>query len=93
MRNLFRNWTSRFTSEPNDSPPQDIGSMGREQRAQLVDDLRAKISHIQHEITDLNESMTADAAQGTPAQQSQMKQLHNDLSVTQRELSRYQARI
>jgi ABC-type transport system involved in cytochrome bd biosynthesis fused ATPase/permease subunit len=93
LLNWGRNQLQSLRARPsNSTAPQQASNLSREQRADLVTRLRADINRIQHEISDLSDTMPADGA-ASSADTSRMAELHRQLAKTQQELSRYQARI
>ena len=96
MLESLRKWGQKMFPPKSESPVQQSrlsGDEQRERRAQSVSTLQGEIHRIQHEISDLNETMTGEAALVTDAQQLKMAALHRELANTQRELGKYQARI
>jgi hypothetical protein len=98
MLNALRNWgrnqlNSIRTRPSDDSASHQHTNLNREQRAELVARLRNDINRLQHEISDLNDTMPTDGATASGAQTSEMADLHRQLTKTQHELSKYQARI
>jgi cell division protein FtsB len=95
MLTALRNWVQKVTatSRKPTGQQQDSGKVGREHRAQTVANLRAEVSRLQHEISLLSDDMPAEASQATAPQRTQMTNLHTELTATQRELAKYQARI
>jgi capsule polysaccharide export protein KpsE/RkpR len=96
MLPTFRKWTKRIFS-PAGPPTADQARHrdedARERRAQSVSALRNEIHRIQHEISDLYDTMTASSAPAAESLQQRMASLHRELADCQRELGTYQARI
>lgn len=65
----------------------------REHRALVVSGLRDDIQRLQHEISTLNDTITAGSAPDTAALERRMESLHRELAECQRKLGTYQARI
>lgn len=98
MLNSLRNWgrnqlQALRPGSGASAPPQHPTNLSREQRAELVARLQADITRIQHEISDLNDTMPTEPGSASSADTARMADLHRQLTKTQQELSRYQARI
>lgn len=99
MLNALRAWGKRYLPSNSSSSVSVEGARrtaeeAREHRAGKVDQLNADIRRIQHEISDLNDAMKLPENQAsTPANESRMAALHQQLAAKQRELGTYQARI
>ena len=96
MLSALRDWSNRYLSflRPQGADQaQPAGDMSRDRRAATVETIRTEIHRIQHEISDLNDTMTADPAAQTSTQVARMAELHRDLARKQQELGKYQARI
>ena len=83
-------------------PPSSPATSGREQshdvnvrehRAQVVSGLRDDIKRLQHEISDLNDTMTGTTGTNPADMDAHMASLHRELAECQRKLGTYQARI
>lgn len=92
MLDALRSWANRYLSRLNPPAPT-TPQQQREQRASSIDDLNATIQRIQHEISDLHNAMTETTSAATSDQTAKMAALHRELSTTQQELRKYQARI
>ncbi len=98
MLNALRDWgrkqiSSLRTRRGDRAASHHHTPLNREQRAELVARLRSDINRIQHEISDLNDTMPTDGTAPSGAQAARMADLHRQLTRAQQELSRYQARI
>jgi hypothetical protein len=98
MLNTFLNWGRNQLKSLRARPsggttPQPASNLNRDQRAELVRRLQGDITRIQHEISDLNDTLPSDPAAVSSADTARMADLHRQLTKTQQELSRYQARV
>lgn len=94
MLNALRTWGRKQFQSLRTRPGNGADSnrhtpLNREQRAELVARLRRDINRLQHEISDLNDTMPAASSADT----ARMAELHRELTKAQQELSRYQARV
>lgn len=99
MLNALRAWGKRHvpsSTQPTGERSRQTDQKARDDRASMVSKIREDIHRLQHEISDLNDTMVGDGIGSRDSAANddvRMAKLHRELALKQQELGKYQARI